>query len=173
MVKNYNRISCLGMQEIVKIQSIGQRVYAIDRYGSLSCYLFDYRFNSKPIFELKKLGITDFACPNPSQFGCITPNSLQFYDTLLHPKRQCTFRVQMSVPPIAVSYLSSTQLVILRKQEVQIYDIAKDQLLESYPIHGRGRCLYVDRARNENYAGKILVGRGDCKIKIIDLDKKT
>jgi len=96
-----------------------------------------------------------------------------FYDTLLHPKRQCIFKIQMSTPPVAISYLSLTQIVILRKHEVQIYDVLKQQLLESHNIQGKGRSLFVEKATSENYSGKIFVGRSDCKIKVIDLDKKT
>jgi hypothetical protein len=115
-VKGYNRIICPGMVEIVKLQSIGQRVYLLDKEGSFVCFLFDYTFAYKPVFELRKMGVVDFACSSPSQFGCITSNSFQFYDTLLHPKRQCVFKVQMSTPPVGVACLSSTQFVILRKQ---------------------------------------------------------
>ncbi len=42
--------------------------------------------------------------------------------------------------------------------------------MESYNIQGRGRSIYVDQAKGQNYGGKIIVGRGDCKVKIIDLD---
>lgn len=114
--KGYNRILCPGLVEIVKIQSVGQRLYLLDKEGSFSCFIFDWTFTYKPMFELKKMGIIDFTCPTPSQFGCITSNSFQYYDTLLHPKRQCVFKVQMSTPPVSILCLSPTQFVILRKQ---------------------------------------------------------
>jgi hypothetical protein len=97
------------------MQSIGQRVFVLDKEGNLAAYLIENQFASKVVFELKKMNIIDFSCPSPSQVGVITANSLQFYDTLLNPKRQCIFKVQMSSPPVAISYLSPEQMVILRK----------------------------------------------------------
>lgn len=135
--------------------------------------MFDYKFTAKTVFELKKLGIIDFTCPNPSQIGIITSNSVQFYDTLLHSKRQCIFKVQISAPPVSIASLSATMIVILRKNEVQIYDVIKDQIIESFNIQGRGRCLMVDQMKSENYAGKIIVAKSDCRVKIIDLEDKS
>ena len=54
----------------------------------------------------------------------------------------------MSTPPVAIGSLSSTMMVILRKNEVQIYDVVKDQLVESFNIQGRGRCLLVDQMKS-------------------------
>lgn len=79
----------------------------------------------------------------------------------------------MSTPPVAIGSLSSTMMVILRKNEVQIYDVVKDQLIESFNIQGRGRCLLVDQMKSENYLGKIFVARNDCKVRIIDLENKS
>ncbi len=99
----------------MRVESVGQRIYALDSAGSLFGYLFDHKYNVKPIFELKKQGITDFSCMNASQLCIITANSMQVIDTLLHIKKQVLLKIQMTTPPLSVACLPPSQIVVLRR----------------------------------------------------------
>ncbi len=67
------------------------------------------------------------------------------YDTLLHSKRQAIFKIQMSTAPVGISHLSQNEIVVLRRNEVQIYDVLKNQLVETYNCQIRARSIFVER----------------------------
>ncbi len=87
------------MENIVKIKSIGQRVYILDSAGSLAGYVFDHKYNNKPIIEIKKQNILGFDCLTPSIICIYTATYIQVIDTLLHNKKQIIWKMQVSNNP--------------------------------------------------------------------------
>ena len=49
-MKNFNRITCQGLHDIVKVSSIGQRVGALDNVGNFNIYGFDHKYANKSLF---------------------------------------------------------------------------------------------------------------------------
>ena len=49
-MRNFNRIVCTGLENVIRIQSVGQRIYALDNAGNLFGYVFDHKYSVKPIF---------------------------------------------------------------------------------------------------------------------------
>lgn len=114
------------MSQITKISSFEQRVIALDNSGNLSCYSFDSKISGNCVFSVKKAGITDFCCFTPSIYGYCTHNSIHVIDTLLHPKRQCVFKLNMQQPPVAVESFRQSKLIIAKKHDISVYDYRMD-----------------------------------------------
>jgi hypothetical protein len=89
----------LGLENIIKIKSIGQRIYVIDSIGSLAGYVFDHKYSNKSIFELKKQNIIGFDCLTPSIICYFTATTVYVIDTLLHPKKQTVWKLNVNNNP--------------------------------------------------------------------------
>ena len=165
-LSNYHRFRCPGMTDIVKTLSFDQRVGAMDSAGNLSCFNFDSKLSGSCVFSLKKAGVADFCMMKPSVLGLCTNNSLQVVDTLLHPKRQVVFKYQTSQTPLAVDFMGEHRLVAARKNDVVVFDVRMNEMVESRDIGGRFRCL------ESNHGEKLLVGRGDNRVKVVDMDNR-
>jgi hypothetical protein len=122
-MKNFDRVRCPGMAEIVKVHSCGQRIGAIDNLGNLGIYTFDPAFHNSCVYAMKKASAIDFCYLNPSVIAMISPLAVSVYDTLIHPKRQMKFKQSFSKDPIAISSTKDNKIIVLRKNEVLIYDI--------------------------------------------------
>ena len=155
------------MSEIVKIASFEQRVLAMDGSGSLGCYSFDTKISGNCVFNLKKAGIVDFCMITPTIYGFITNNSIQVYDTLLHPKRQNIFKIQLSQQPSFITSFLEEKIVVGRKNELLFYDIRMDVQEETRDVESKIRYL------TSNHQNKILAGRSDGKVKIFDVNDKN
>lgn len=122
-LKNFDRVKCPGMSEIVKLHSCGQRIGAVDSSGSLGIYNFDPAFHNNCVYSLKKASVVDFSYINPSVVAVISSSAVSVYDTLIHPKRQLKFKQPFTKEPISVCSTADNRIVVLRKSEVLIYDI--------------------------------------------------
>ena len=140
-LKNFNRIPCSNLGEITKIWSFEHRVTVIDSSGSLGSYNFDPKYTNNCVFSLRKAGIVDFCPLNSSTFCTITNNSIQVFDTLLHPNRQSIFKLKVSNDPTAIRPLQDRRFVVMRKSELLIYDIRMDRLESSKDIESDGKSL--------------------------------
>ena len=87
----------------------------MDGAGSLGCFSFDEKISGNNVFSLKKSGIIDFCLISPTIYGIITNNNIQVYDTLLHPKRQNIFKLQLSQPPSSITSFSDSKIIVGRK----------------------------------------------------------
>lgn len=161
-LKNYNRIRCQGMSEIIKIESQNQRVIGMDNNGSLGCFSFDAKISGNCLFSLKKASIIDFCMMTPTLYGVLTPNSVQIYDTLLPPKRQNVFKVQLGNNPTFLTSPSPSKMMVGRKHELLFYDVRMDIQEEVRDVEGKIRSL---QAINE---GKVLVGRADGRVRVVN-----
>ncbi len=88
---------------------------ALDSTGSLSTYYFDPKYANNCVFNLKKSNIVDFCHLSSGVIGTVTNNSIQVYDTLLHPKRQNIFKLGISNQPISLNAINDTKISVLRK----------------------------------------------------------
>jgi hypothetical protein len=161
--KNYNKIKCPGMSDIIKIKSYEQRVTALDSSGTMNSYCLDSKISGNCVFEMKKAGVVDFCPMTTTTYGFCTSSGIQVVDSLLHPKRQIVFKTQTSQTPIAVSYFQDTMLAVCRKSDVLIYDIRMDIQKESRDIAGRAKCMI------SNYRDRIIIGKGENKVRVLDL----
>jgi hypothetical protein len=78
-------------------------------------YHFDSKYTNNSVFSLKKLNIVDFCHLSSGVIGTVTNNSIQIYDTLLHPKRQNIFKLSISSQPISINAINDNKIVVLRK----------------------------------------------------------
>ncbi len=162
-LKNFDRVKCSGMSEIVKLHSCGQRMGASDSLGNLSIYNFDHSFHNNCVYSLKKSSVIDFCYLNPSVISVITPAAVSVYDTLIHPKRQLKFKQPFTKDPIAITSTTGNRIVVLRKTEVLIYDIRMEKLEGSRELKGKGKSIFLD--------GNVLyVGQADSKVKVFDIN---
>jgi hypothetical protein len=99
----------------------------------------------------------------PTTYGFCTNNSIQVVDSLLHPKRQVVFKTQTNQVPIAIDYYNQTKLAICRRSDVVIYDTRMDIQVENRDLGGRAKCM------TSNYRNKVLVGKMDNKVRVLDL----
>ena len=129
------------MSEIVKMASFEQRLLALDSNGSLGCYSFDSKISGNCVFSLKKANIIDFCMISPTIYGVITNNMIQVYDTLLHPKRQNIFKIQLSQQPNCIVSLMEDKLAVGRKSELLLYDVRMDVQEDSRDLESKVRCL--------------------------------
>ena len=114
-LKNFDRIKCAEVGEIVRLHSCGQRVGVSDLAGNLGLHVFDSKYINSCVFSLKKAGVLDFCYMRPSVLAVLTSSAVQVYDTLLHPKRQLKFKQPFTKDPLSVSAISDTRLAVLRK----------------------------------------------------------
>lgn len=143
-MKNFDRVKCPGMTEIVKVHSCGQRVGAIDGLGNLGIYTFDTAFQNNCVYGMKKTSAIDFCYLNPSIIAMITPSCVSVYDTLIHPKRQLKFKQSFYKDPIAIASNNNHRIVVLRKSEVLIYDIRAERLEGSKELKGKAKSMFLD-----------------------------
>jgi hypothetical protein len=94
----------------------------------LNSYYFDPKYNNNCVFSLKKANIVDFCHLNSSTIGTLNNTSIQIYDTLLHPKRQNTFKLNVGNQPTCISAINQTKIAVMRKNEALIYDLRMERL---------------------------------------------
>ena len=152
------------MGDIIKTASFEQRVAALDGSGTLSCFAFDSKITGNCVFNMKKAGVVDFCMMKPTIFGLCTGNSIQVIDTLLHPKRQSVFRLQMAQSPLGVQNYRETKLAVARKNDLLVYDIRMDMQEYGRDYNGgKFRCMET------NHDDKLFIGRADNnRLKIVD-----
>lgn len=121
-LKNFDRIKCPLLGEIVKLHSCGQRIGVADSSGNLGVHILDHKFTNNCVFSLKKANVVDFSFLRASLLAVLSSNAVQVYDTLLHPKRQLKFKQPFTKDPLAISAIDETRIAVLRKNEVLIYD---------------------------------------------------
>ena len=121
-LKNFDRVKCTGMNEIVKLHSSGQRMGVIDSAGTFGLFTFDPSFHNNCVYSLAKSSIIDFCYLSPSVISTISPSGVNVVDTLIHPKRQLKFKQTFTKDPIAVASADNNRIAVLRKNEVLIYD---------------------------------------------------
>jgi phosphoribulokinase len=114
-LRNFDRVKCPGMSEIVKLHSCGQRMGAVDSSGNLSIYNFDAGFHNNCVYSLKKANIINFCYLNPSVIAMVSNSALHVIDTLIHPSRQLKFKQTFTKEPISVSTAKDNRIVVLRK----------------------------------------------------------
>lgn len=114
------------MADIIKISSFDQRVTVLDNSGNLGSYSFDHRITGASVFSVKKANVIDFCTITPTIYCYATNNSIQVVDSLLHPKRQCVFKLPLTQQPISIDSLQQNKVVICRKSDIQIYDFRRD-----------------------------------------------
>lgn len=148
----------------MKTTSYEHRVTALDHSGNLGCYVFDSKISGGNAYSLKKSAVVDFCMIKPTILGVVTTNSIQMIDTLLHPKRQCVFKVPTSQAPLAVDYFKDTKLVVCRKNDLTVYDARMDMQDESRDLGGKFRCV------ESNHQDRVYVGRSDGKVKVFDMN---
>jgi hypothetical protein len=102
-LKNFDRIKCPEVGEIVRLHSSGQRIGVADSAGNLGVHVFDSKYINSCVFSLKKAGVVDFCYMKPSVMAVLSNTVVQVYDTLLHPKRQLKFKQPFTKDPISVS----------------------------------------------------------------------
>ena len=95
----------------------------VDNGGNFSIYNFDPSFNNNCVYELKKASVINFSYFNPTVIAMVSSNTLHVIDTLIHPKRQLKFKHTFNKDPISVSVAGNNRVVVLRKNDVLIYDI--------------------------------------------------
>jgi hypothetical protein len=127
-MKNFNRINCAGMSDIVKIHPSSHRISVSDSTGSLLTYNFDKNYQNNCVFGLKKAGIIDFCHLRPSVIATISAQGINIYDTLLHPKRQLKFKQTFTKEPTSIIAVNDKIISVLRKNEVLLYDIRVERL---------------------------------------------
>ena len=114
-MKNFDRIKCQGLGEIVRLHSSGQRVTGVDSQGNLGSYHFDQKFTNPCVFSLKKAGVIDFCYLKPSILATISNSGCHVYDTLLNPKHQMRFRQPFSKDPFSIKAIGENRIAVLRK----------------------------------------------------------
>lgn len=107
----------------MKLHSCGQRLGVVDYNGNFSIYNFDPSFTNNSVYSLKKASIINFCYLNPSVISMVSSNSLHVIDTLINPKRQLKFKHSFNKDPLAISACGNNRVVVLRKNDVLIYDI--------------------------------------------------
>lgn len=87
----------------------------MDGSGNLGCYNFDSKISGNCVFNLKKEKVIDFCMITPSIYGIITNNNVQVYDSLMHPKRQNVFKIQLSQQPHCITSFLDSKIGVGRK----------------------------------------------------------
>lgn len=166
------------MSDIVKLSSFEQRITALDSSGNLSTYSFDPKITGNTVFNIKKAGITDFCILSPTIYAYSTTNSLQVVDSLLHPKRQCVFKLNMSQQPQCIESLLESKIVVCRKTDLQIYDIRMDiqESTRDIALNNSNNTSSTNTTRPKcicsNHKNKVLVGRNDGRVRVVDYNDK-
>ena len=122
-LKNFDRIKCPNMSEIVRLHSCEQRIGAIDSLGSFGVYNFDNKYTNACVYSIRKMSLIDFTFIRPSLLATISSNSLCVYDTLIHPTKQLKFKQPFTKDPLALTTISERRIAVLRKHELLTYDI--------------------------------------------------
>jgi hypothetical protein len=161
-LKNFDRIKCPSVGEIVRLHASCQRVGVADSAGNLAVHVFDSKFLNPCVFQLKKAGVVDFSFMRPSVMAVLSNTAVNVYDTLLHPKRQLKFKQPFTKDPISVTAIDETLLAVLRKNEVLIYDIRMEKLESSKELKGKGKSMLV-QGKN------IFVGQSDCRVRVFSI----
>lgn len=114
-LKNFDRIKCPEVSEIVKLHSFGQRIGVSDSSGNLGVHTLDSKFTNNCVFSIKKGNVVDFCFMRASVLAVLSSNAVQVYDTLLHSKRQMKFKQPFTKDPLTVSAIDETRIAVLRK----------------------------------------------------------
>ena len=77
----------------------------MDHHGNLGSFSLDHRLTGNCVFDIKKAGIVDFCIMSPTIYCYATNNSVQVVDSLLHPKRQCVFKLSLNQQPSCIDSL--------------------------------------------------------------------
>jgi hypothetical protein len=118
-IKNFNRINCPGISEIVKLKTdiANDFIGCADSDGNFCSYRFDNSYSGVPNLQLKKANVADFVYLNSNLLATVSnkDNLLQVYDPLLNPQRNVIFKERVS-NVIGLEYAPSTKkIMVFRK----------------------------------------------------------